>query len=142
MLVKPTYKESWEIPGGVVEEDESPWQCCRREINEELSLELEPTRLLLVDYNSANQTKTESLMFVFCVPPLSESCVCSISLPKDELIEFAFFDVSKLPDEMTHSLRCRVQRAYELFQSGETAYFDNLDTACEVESRDVSSSAL
>jgi 8-oxo-dGTP diphosphatase len=28
LLVKPTYKDGWEIPGGIVEQDESPTQAC------------------------------------------------------------------------------------------------------------------
>ena len=33
LLVKPTYKPGWEIPGGVVEDNESPKQCCQREVS-------------------------------------------------------------------------------------------------------------
>lgn len=38
LVVKPTYKQSWEIPGGAVEADESPRTTCRREVEEELGL--------------------------------------------------------------------------------------------------------
>ena len=37
LLVNPTYKEPWEIPGGIVEANESPKRACIREV-QELSL--------------------------------------------------------------------------------------------------------
>jgi 8-oxo-dGTP pyrophosphatase MutT (NUDIX family) len=35
-LLEPTYKEDWEIPGGIIEENESPREACKREVLEEL----------------------------------------------------------------------------------------------------------
>jgi ADP-ribose pyrophosphatase YjhB (NUDIX family) len=37
LLVKPTYKPPWEVPGGVVEQAESPLAARRREIRKELA---------------------------------------------------------------------------------------------------------
>jgi len=36
MLVRPTYKNHWDIPGGYVEEGKTPLQACMREVSEEL----------------------------------------------------------------------------------------------------------
>jgi 8-oxo-dGTP pyrophosphatase MutT (NUDIX family) len=35
LIVNPTYKDGWELPGGVVERDESPLEACRREVAED-----------------------------------------------------------------------------------------------------------
>jgi 8-oxo-dGTP diphosphatase len=36
LLVEPTYKDTWEIPGGLVEAGEDPRTCAMREVREEL----------------------------------------------------------------------------------------------------------
>ena len=71
LIVKPTYKDGWEIPGGIVEQDESPFDACRREVREEIGLEMTPGRLLAVDYRSAEAGRSDSLQLVFlggCAP--------------------------------------------------------------------------
>lgn len=108
MLVKPTYKPDWEIPGGIVELNESPKQCCQREVREELGIEKDIGGLLVVDYNSQMEGRTESLMFIFNGGVLTASEIKSIQIPRDELREFRFFTHEILPDEMMSILRIRV----------------------------------
>ncbi|WP_406373407.1 NUDIX hydrolase [Streptomyces sp. NBC_01550] len=48
LLVKPSYRaDSWEIPGGGLDTGEHPLQAVRREVKEELSIDLTPGRLLV-----------------------------------------------------------------------------------------------
>src|SRR5215469_4490685 len=50
LILRPTYKSGWTIPGGVMENDgETPWQACRREVREECGLEVTSARLACVD---------------------------------------------------------------------------------------------
>src|SRR6201989_3012499 len=64
LLVKPTYKDGWDIPGGYVEPGESPAQACQREIREEIGLSRELGRLLLVDW-APHPSEGDKLLFVF-----------------------------------------------------------------------------
>ena len=47
LLVDPTYKPTWDLPGGAVEKEESPYAACRREVAEELGLDRPPGRVLV-----------------------------------------------------------------------------------------------
>ena len=49
LILKPTYKSGWTVPGGQIEEDgESPWEGCRREVAEETGLDVTSGRLACV----------------------------------------------------------------------------------------------
>jgi 8-oxo-dGTP pyrophosphatase MutT (NUDIX family) len=50
LLCHPTYKEDWDLPGGVVEVRESPREAAAREVQEELGLQLPVGRLVLTDW--------------------------------------------------------------------------------------------
>jgi 8-oxo-dGTP diphosphatase len=49
LLVDPTYKPTWVLPGGPSRK-ESPQAACRREVAEELGLDRVPGRVLVVDW--------------------------------------------------------------------------------------------
>jgi ADP-ribose pyrophosphatase YjhB (NUDIX family) len=50
LLCQLTYKRDWDLPGGVVEVGESPRLAVGREIEEELSLAIEPGGMVLTDW--------------------------------------------------------------------------------------------
>ena len=50
LLCRLTYKDDWDLPGGVVEVHESPQAAVAREITEELGLEIKAGGLLLTDW--------------------------------------------------------------------------------------------
>lgn len=125
LLVNPTYKPVWEIPGGIVEQNESPKDCCRREVIEELGLVRAIGRLLIVDYNPATATKTESLMFIFDGGVFTDEDINAIKLPVNELSEFAFFPANELPEALSPSLRQRIIAAWQQQDKGTDSYMEN-----------------
>ena len=51
LIVNPTYKKHWTIPGGIMEANgETPWEGCRREVREEVGLDVTRGRLVAVDF--------------------------------------------------------------------------------------------
>lgn len=112
LLVEPSYKPTWEIPGGVVEAHESPRVCCEREVLEELGLHIKIGRLLCLDYNATTETRLESLMFIFDGGVLSESQIRSIQLQDSELLSYRFFSYDALPDNLSATLKQRVQAGW------------------------------
>ncbi|HET7327565.1 MAG TPA: NUDIX hydrolase [Nocardioidaceae bacterium] len=65
LLCNLTYKQDWDLPGGVVEDDESPHAAAERECLEELNLDLRAGRLLLVDWLPAWGGWDDACVFVF-----------------------------------------------------------------------------
>lgn len=110
LLVKPTYKDGWEIPGGYVEPGESPKAACEREIQEELGVERGVGNLLVVDWAPAPE-EGEKLLFVFEGPP--DVRLEDVRLPGNELCAIAYYDQTDLIGLLPPRLARRVVAALE-----------------------------
>jgi 8-oxo-dGTP diphosphatase len=126
LLVKPTYKPGWEIPGGMVEANESPVQACLREAREEIGLEVVLGRLLCVDYVGVQVAPLERLMFVFDAGVISDLEVAQIVLPADELSEFRFVTLAESQELLPERLALRVRQSLiALEHPPQTVYLEN-----------------
>ncbi len=65
LLCQLTYKQDWDLPGGVVEVGESPQLAVAREVEEELALSIAPGRLLLTDWLPPWSGWDDALCLVF-----------------------------------------------------------------------------
>ncbi|GGO44664.1 hypothetical protein GCM10012286_31450 [Streptomyces lasiicapitis] len=65
LLVKPTYKPGWDLPGGMAEANEPPHEAAMRELVEELGLELALGGLLVVDWAPPHGPWDDQLCFIF-----------------------------------------------------------------------------
>jgi 8-oxo-dGTP pyrophosphatase MutT (NUDIX family) len=90
LILRTSYKDTWEIPGGAVEDDESPREAAEREIKEEIGLSKHMTKLICLDYQDAEGIRTESLMFIFDGGTLSDEDMNSIKVDAKEILEFRF----------------------------------------------------
>ncbi len=107
LLLKPTYKKGWTIPGGVMEADgETPWQACQRELLEETGLTVAAGRLAAVDTRPAKPRKAMGLRFLFDCGILTEAQIATITLQREELSTYAFV----APAEALTMLRPAVSR--------------------------------
>lgn len=125
LLVCPTYKNHWEVPGGVVELNESPRDACRREIKEELSLDVSIGRLLCVDYGASTEEKSESLQFIFDGGALTQEQINSIVLEEREISEMKFMSPQDAFKSLTSSLTKRVEKALEYRRDGGDSYLQH-----------------
>jgi ADP-ribose pyrophosphatase YjhB (NUDIX family) len=108
LVVKPNYRDRWLIPGGVVEQDESPRSGCSREIKEEIGLEIDLSEPVCIDYKSSIDNKPEVIHFLFDAGVISEKQIQEIALQEDELSEYRFVHKNDLMGLLEHGLRERV----------------------------------
>ncbi len=109
LLVHPTYKPYWDIPGGYVEHGESPLEACIREIEEELGLRVEMTDLLTVDW-APREDEGDKLLFIFDGGSLATSQLDGIHFGDGEIAEYAFVGEAEL-DQLTIPRLARRLRA-------------------------------
>ena len=120
LLVKPSYKDVWEIPGGAIEPGEAPRECCRRELVEELGLDLPIGRLLVIDWLPPADPAPDGWMFVYDGGVLSADVTDRIVLPPDELLEWRFVPLSDIDGYVSEFKARRLRVAFECAVRGET----------------------
>jgi 8-oxo-dGTP pyrophosphatase MutT (NUDIX family) len=109
LLVHPTYKATWDIPGGYVERGESPAAACRRELKEELGIDREPLRMISVDW-APNDREGDKLLFLFDCGKLGAD-EAQIRLPVDELDRWEWVDLEQLNNYVIDRITQRVRAA-------------------------------
>ncbi|MER6756596.1 NUDIX hydrolase [Micromonospora echinofusca] len=113
LLVEPAYKVEWEIPGGCVEADESPYQAVIRECREELGLELTPGRLLVMDWVSAQRGWVEGVMVIYDGGTLDATMARRIVVPPGELKGWAWSDPPQFARRLQPLLARRITQALQ-----------------------------
>lgn len=124
LLVQPTYKPTWELPGGVVEAGESPAACAAREVREELGVDLPVGRLLVVDWLPVRPPKTEGLMMQFDGGVVDEGVTSRFHLPPDELSAWRWFGSEELDAVLPDYMARRTRLAVAAARSGATSYLE------------------
>ena len=122
LLVDPVYKAAWELPGGRVEEGESPRAACEREVAEELAWRGPIGRLLVVDWLPDLRGQGDRLLFVFDGGVVDEGFAERAVLPPDELREARFVAVDVLHEHLGPGMVRRVTEAIAHATTGTTGY--------------------
>jgi RimJ/RimL family protein N-acetyltransferase/8-oxo-dGTP pyrophosphatase MutT (NUDIX family) len=65
LLCELTYKQEWDLPGGVVDPHESPAHAVIREIREEMQIEVSPQSLAVVNWLPPWRGWDDAMLFVF-----------------------------------------------------------------------------
>jgi 8-oxo-dGTP diphosphatase len=125
LLVEPTYKDYWELPGGVVEANESPYAAAVRELKEELDLSVTPGRLLVVDWVSPHVSRTEGVMFIYDGGVLDFVETTKIYLPAEELRSWAWSTPEQAEQRLSPLLARRAMAAFRAVGDGVTAYLED-----------------
>lgn len=118
LLLKPTYKSGWTVPGGEMEDTgETPWQACRREVREECGLEIVTGRLACVDFRPARPAedgrpaRSGGLRFLFDCGPLDDETLARVAVQPEEVSEYRLADVPMALTLLRKPVRRRVAEA-------------------------------
>jgi len=118
ILVDPTYKPVWDLPGGAVEKEESPQAACRREVAEELGLDRVPGRVLVVDWVPSRPERPEGLIVVYDGGVLAPGEVAAITLQDGELAGYEFVEPGKVAERVSPLLARRIAACVEALMTG------------------------
>ena len=125
LLVEPSYKAQWEIPGGVVEDGESPWVTAVREVREEVGLTRAPGRLLVVDYvPPENDSLPERLGFVFDGGLIHRDDLAGLVLGA-EVLSAELCSLDGVREKAKSLLADRIAAAIDAAATNETALCEN-----------------
>ena len=98
LILKPTYKTGWTIPGGVMEADgETPWAACRREVGEECGIDLRRGRLAVMDFRRPRPGRPGGIRFLFDCGRISDGTLAGIVVQPEEVSEYR---LAALPDAL------------------------------------------
>ena len=113
LVLKPSYKRGWTIPGGQLEQDgETPWEACRRETREECGIEIAGGRLVCVDFRPPKPPRRPGgLRFLFDCGELSAEQLDGIRLQTMEILECRFVDLDEAARLLSGPVRRRVLAA-------------------------------
>jgi 8-oxo-dGTP pyrophosphatase MutT (NUDIX family) len=128
LLVKPNYKDRWSIPGGVIENNESPKEACIREVKEEIGIKLNTATFLCVDYTPATKEKDETFQFMFYGGTIDSKQISEIKLQEKEIDEYRFVPIDRVESLLggnVRSLAKRIPKCLEAIKTGTAVYLED-----------------
>jgi ADP-ribose pyrophosphatase YjhB (NUDIX family) len=109
LVLETTYKQAYEIPGGACEAGESPRETARREVREELGLEMRIGRLLVFDHHSEPDPKGDAIMLVYDGGVIDDPSI--IEPDGEEISTWQFVEPAALEQVTTRRMATRLRAA-------------------------------
>ena len=112
LILKPTYKTGWTIPGGVMEADgETPWEACRREVREECGIDVRAGRLACTDFRPARPGRPGGIRYLFDCGRADDAALAAIALQPEEIAEYRLASLDTALTLLRPAIRRRVRAA-------------------------------
>jgi 8-oxo-dGTP pyrophosphatase MutT (NUDIX family) len=125
LLVNPTYKEYWDLPGGMVEANEPPRVAAEREVVEELGFRAKIGRLLGVDWVGPYGPWDDQLVFVFDGGILADAAIKELEVVDSEISDFGFFSVRDASRLLRGDVAQRLMRAIDSLETYRVCYLEH-----------------
>jgi len=126
LIVKPAYRPEWLLPGGSVEENESPHAACGRELLEELGLRRPVGRPLCVEWQAARPpARPEYVKWIFDGGQLGPDELAAVAPLAGEIAGFRMCDPEEAAALLAPRIRARVIHALSALERGGTAYLED-----------------
>ena len=110
LVLKPTYKSGWTIPGGQVEAGgETPWEACRRGTREESGVEIASGRLVCVDFLRPRGDRPGGMRFLFDCGALDSAQLAAVEVQREEISEYRFVPLAEALELLSGPVRRRVR---------------------------------
>jgi 8-oxo-dGTP pyrophosphatase MutT (NUDIX family) len=124
LFVVPNYRPWLDIPGGVVEDDEPPKAACRREVAEEIGLDLAIGRLLVVDWLPSQGVWGDALNLIFDGGVIDTSTLAAAAAHDDELDGVALLHLDEASTRLRPSQTRRLQSAISALAEAQPRYLE------------------
>jgi 8-oxo-dGTP diphosphatase len=123
LILKPTYKSGWTIPGGVMEADgETPWEACQREVLEECGLKIDRARLACTDFRPPRDGRPGGIRYLFDCGEVSAGEIAALTVQPEEISECRMVPLAEALHLLRKPIRRRVRAAV---RQGGTVYLEN-----------------
>ncbi|WEB40625.1 NUDIX hydrolase [Streptomyces yunnanensis] len=122
LLVNPTYKPGWDLPGGMAEANEPPEDAVGRELAEELGFTVVLHGLLVVDWVAPHGPWDDQIAFVFDGGTLTQDQADGLHPTDYELSEAAFFTAEEADSRLGDRIRHRFEASLLALGTGRPLY--------------------
>lgn len=112
LILKPTYKSGWMVPGGVMEANgETPWEACRREVAEECGLDVDEGSLVCMDFRRPRPGRPGGIRYLFDCGAFSDDALATIVVQPEEVSQYQVTDLPVALTLLSKPIRRRVRAA-------------------------------
>ena len=125
LILKPTYKKGWTIPGGIMEAGgETPWEACQREVREETGLRVEQARLACVDFRRPRPARPGQaerpggMRFLFDCGTVGAAGLGSLRLQEEEIAASRLLPLPEALALLSNPVRRRVRATTRALDRG------------------------
>jgi len=125
LVCRLTYKQDWDLPGGVVEVGESPQVAVAREVEEELALTIPAGPLLLTDWLPPWSGWDDALCLVFDGGEHDASITGDVVRQEREIRDAAFCTVEEVRERCADFTARRIESALANLAGGGPAYTES-----------------